>query len=839
MKRFLAAVLHVSFQRCLIPALWTLAFALILVLVPQVGDILLNQGIYDQQNVTSPHNLSALTNLGSTWAAITFLSLCAWYAARQLITIGKDPTAFGNNAQPTLQAHLDIVRTWAPRIIGLIPLAAWYFSVTRLSNILDAAILNVLPIYPVVVFLSAAYSSLMPNATPVHYGRLIWITAALMLVMIGWAYWHDATGLFPLLPALHKEVLQGLDIYLIAVSVVSLVAGLYIARAPSLSPWLSWVINIAFLLFAASALMFATRPSFSPSLFSVAVVPLVTAWFFLIVTTNRREFLRRIAAVPFVRQHWKAARRPITSPHEVVTGIPPWTAIIGLSFLGLFIVLVIAGNVINLAPIPIGRALGSIGAVAIAVAIAIIFASTFQLLLERTVFAPIAAGIALLLPIATAVFWPHEAEPVLRPLVSSATPMSATDRPPFRSFDDYVQQWESSRRLGPNEPIFVVAAAGGGLRAALHTALTLAWLDNRTKGEFGRHVLIVSGVSGGSLGIAAWWEARSKHSRVWGESLDSDEVAWQSEVHQMLSKDYLAPAVASYVLHDVWSWGAPRRGEILRATWFDGLAVDKRDTTLSTPLGDLRQTADGLTAPILIFNSTRLPVASPVYFSNYPLGALRWIKRPEAAESGSIDVLSAVLQSARFPMVSPSGADATGVNPSARYVDGGYVENSGAEVILQLLANARKETVQRIVPIVIESVPPDPDTIGRPGKPARPSGETSESDAMTALKAVLTVRDSRASDAETSLLELGQTNRGFLMKMDYLAPECNSDMPRHDQVGEMALKIDIARSLGTPPLGWVLSDRSTYAIGSLALNHANCVWKSLPALSPKTAGHRP
>src|SRR5690606_37338373 len=76
------------------------------------------------------------------------------------------------------------------------------------------------------------------------------------------------------------------------------------------------------------------------------------------------------------------------------------------------------------------------------------------------------------------------------------------------------QHFDAWRQLLPDHehsPVFVVAAAGGGLRAAYWTALLLAEMDDRTCGQFGRHVLAASGVSGGSLGLALYAAQR----RAW------------------------------------------------------------------------------------------------------------------------------------------------------------------------------------------------------------------------------------------------------------------------------------------------------------------------------------
>jgi hypothetical protein len=49
-------------------------------------------------------------------------------------------------------------------------------------------------------------------------------------------------------------------------------------------------------------------------------------------------------------------------------------------------------------------------------------------------------------------------------------------------------------------PIVIVAAAGGGLRAAYWTATLLGELHDRSNGDFSKSLFAISGVSGGALG---------------------------------------------------------------------------------------------------------------------------------------------------------------------------------------------------------------------------------------------------------------------------------------------------------------------------------------------------
>lgn len=68
----------------------------------------------------------------------------------------------------------------------------------------------------------------------------------------------------------------------------------------------------------------------------------------------------------------------------------------------------------------------------------------------------------------------------------------------------YWQRWRKTPSWPDKGPIYIVAAEGGASRSAWWTGHVLSVLDDVTDGDFGKRVFAVSGVSGGSLGLAAW-----------------------------------------------------------------------------------------------------------------------------------------------------------------------------------------------------------------------------------------------------------------------------------------------------------------------------------------------
>jgi hypothetical protein len=272
---------------------------------------------------------------------------------------------------------------------------------------------------------------------------------------------------------------------------------------------------------------------------------------------------------------------------------------------------------------------------------------------------------------------------------------------PLRSsFASYAKAWQAGRAA--SERVYIVSAEGGGIRAAAWTALVLAELEVRSKGEFSRHMLFGSGVSGGSLGLA-WFAAIVKGER---EGLFKPEDL-EPIVRHVSEADYLGPTIETMLLTDFLQrfWPYPTfidRGERLESGWerswsdacralsHDGDATSARDLICSLfgqPWKNLWNGA--VQVPLLFLNSTE--VQSGRRFIQQPFNSVR-------EDGQDIDVINAatlstkllpasaplsavVHNSARFTYLSPAGTllDLSNVNKpqNRQLVDGGYFENSG------------------------------------------------------------------------------------------------------------------------------------------------------------------
>lgn len=281
------------------------------------------------------------------------------------------------------------------------------------------------------------------------------------------------------------------------------------------------------------------------------------------------------------------------------------------------------------------------------------------------------------------------------------TPVAA----PGASFD----QWLEKRRGGHDDEfkVYVVAAQGGGLYAAYHTAFFLARAQDMNP-DFANHLFAVSGVSGGSVGAAVF------HAILNSGICPREKGACHVEkVRQVLRQDFLSPVAAALLFSDFTARFLPLPGDWL--SWLsrarameDGFAVALKAAGADPGaplLGSWEP--EGNKGPLLLFNTTDVStgdrmVMTPlarIYAGSagtgegtglVPVETMAELLGCAAGETGAAPcrsprLLSAALVSARFPIVTPAARMDFADGPDRRFVDGGYFENSGVETAEDLL----------------------------------------------------------------------------------------------------------------------------------------------------------
>jgi len=312
----------------------------------------------------------------------------------------------------------------------------------------------------------------------------------------------------------------------------------------------------------------------------------------------------------------------------------------------------------------------------------------------------------------------------------------------------------SAMSQGPasaKSPHVLVNAYGGGLRAAVFTAEFLAQADDATCGEFGESIAAVSGVSGGSLGLATYLVARQEFKARGGwkdcdKPTDTARTPLTDLVTRALVQDHLSTAIARMLAVDTPHFpGSPVRGQALLDSWqsalvraFDPKSEADEPVALALPLGQL---TGGTRRPVqAYFSATDADTGHIVWFSNQDQGVVFNNAKPgESAKAvPQLPVGQAVLQSARFPIVSPAGAfDFPGSN-RMRLVDGGYADNSGTTTLKYAIEHSPIGAIPRESRVLI-------DIDGNPPDESRCISTSGRPPILTAVRGLLQARSAHAA----------------------------------------------------------------------------------------------
>lgn len=295
------------------------------------------------------------------------------------------------------------------------------------------------------------------------------------------------------------------------------------------------------------------------------------------------------------------------------------------------------------------------------------------------------------------------------------------------------------------QPLIVVTSTGGGLHASAWTAAVLAHLEDKFGGEFHRHLLLMSTVSGGSVGLLTYLRELREgtldsnpqlafarmQSAAQCSSLES--VGW-GLVYYDLPKAFI-PAVPYLIppspgVNDLdtslpgsttlfkdrtWSlrksFGRNLDNEFCQNRWTADASADpawmKAAQEASPPEKELtlRQmvpTATGsVTIPAFTMNTTSVEDGARFLLANYYVPQLLFDsgqnyrarsflktfggKGPEYAD---LPLTTAAQMSATFPYVSSAARMPMQVDDyvgSVHFVDGGYYDNDGTASALEFL----------------------------------------------------------------------------------------------------------------------------------------------------------
>jgi hypothetical protein len=293
--------------------------------------------------------------------------------------------------------------------------------------------------------------------------------------------------------------------------------------------------------------------------------------------------------------------------------------------------------------------------------------------------------------------WSVVQTPAERPTLSDAA----------RAWYEQAEAVYHSIYPGRPVPMLVVATAGGGIRAAYWTATILERLeDDLRKEAFAQYpqdktspdgllrnlLFAISGVSGGSVGAAAYAAAVHDHE-VNGGGIKPTNY---------LKQDFLAPGLASMIFIDGPATVLPDFGQIDRGQalelGFEYASRTKEDKDglvshnfLSFFPGIEKAGKSDSWRPALVFNATHQETGRRIITSHVKIERDVFLDSYDALQVLGSDVRlsTAAHNSARFTYVSPAGNLFSTTKHNRGYIiDGGYFENYGAQTALELARKA-------------------------------------------------------------------------------------------------------------------------------------------------------
>ncbi len=390
----------------------------------------------------------------------------------------------------------------------------------------------------------------------------------------------------------------------------------------------------------------------------------------------------------------------------------------------------------------------------------------------------------------------------------------------------HVDSWFAERRprietygrAGVPYPVFVVAAEGGGIRAAYWTASVLASLEDAYPG-FGCHVFAMSGASGGSLGAAVFSALIAE--QVEESSYRCDEPAGDSalmapRVREILGADFLSPALAGMLFPDFMQrllptskpFSFPDRAMYLESAWEASWREATGSDRFASEFRELWNTADlRYRVPSLFLNGTWVDNGKRNVTSNVRPISPNFADLEDMVDTVGrpIRLSTAVHMSARFTYLSPAGTVATDNGPR-RVVDGGYFENSGAltaSEILEVVDTTCSDSPEvcgnneiAIYALIVSNDPKHPANPDRPDKTGSIARRILP-ETLSPVHAVFNARIARGHHADRRFVE-AVDGRVFRFQLP-------------------------ARDKERVPLGWVLAGETRRKMDRMAQEHPSLV----------------
>jgi patatin-like phospholipase len=272
---------------------------------------------------------------------------------------------------------------------------------------------------------------------------------------------------------------------------------------------------------------------------------------------------------------------------------------------------------------------------------------------------------------------------------------------------DYFIQWLKDRdsliQKSKEFPVYFVLSDGGASRSGYWVASVLGKLEDTSQHAFSKHLFCLSGASGGSVGNAAFFTLLRNAATQPDKNLPNNQSFFQAG-KEYLRSDFLTYTLSRMLGHDFFVNMLPfsTHGDRAKALT-EALEQAPKDSVLlksqlSVPFSELAVYKGNVNTslPVLCINTTRMQDGQPAVISNIAIDPITFNNRIDVLarlnHGRDMKLSTAVVLGASFPYVSPAGR-IDGIklmNGQPKeypfyFVDGGYVDNSGAGVVHEMI----------------------------------------------------------------------------------------------------------------------------------------------------------
>ena len=393
-----------------------------------------------------------------------------------------------------------------------------------------------------------------------------------------------------------------------------------------------------------------------------------------------------------------------------------------------------------------------------------------------------------------------------------------------RDIPTQYAHWAADSAGRETNTVVLVAAAGGGLRAAYWTAVSLGMLQDRIL-NLNRNVFAISSVSGGSVGASVYASLVHDASRGSARCLNDTTVRqtrFATCIRRFMEDDYLSPVLAKMVAPDFlqtflpFPWSQLDRSTALEGSW-EGSYLDLTgDSTLSHRFLALYDSAAPAAVPALFLNTTHVETGRRYIMASLTRGdSAQRFRESHQNMHDSEDLLrllgsdlklsTAAHNSARFTYVSPAGRiQRNDTLEFGHVVDGGYFENSGLATLREILEALPPDHAQAIVLYLCNDPLPCNAKVDSAMAPIQPRSAMSEW--LGPIRAILSTREARGSLSRADIADLNNVKFFQLNVCDALTAGDTTDVAEYNPELPSEASEERARDrVISPPLGWLLS----------------------------------